>query len=379
MDETRIDTSPDIPHLHVRFRIVTPMFLGDANQQQSVLRVPSIKGSLRHWYRAVHPGFADWLELDRKRSTHNHKIKGTREEVLFGGAGSHTGQSRVIIRLLTHLEHSAFNSTLASLHHFTHSLSKRNYLKEDQSFELQFAMRHRHREDPQDWPGLLASVWLLAHVGGLGTRTRRGLGSITLESWKVEHAPEAARLKEALPLPDGAETPEMWLNRFCDGAKMIRSWLHATDTPFPPGKHTRLDRNTSVWLGPTPHSDCFEALRDAHDLMNRFYQHYPEHRILFGLPARVKGKQIIAVDEEKYEQPWREGRMPSPVRLRIARTAEGYVPQFTIQSVPFPKLASKEGNRKVWWRDWNEDHLQQALKSFTGELAFRKFLRRGWE
>ncbi len=35
------------------YRVVTPMFIGDADQKATSLRPPSIKGALRFWWRAL--------------------------------------------------------------------------------------------------------------------------------------------------------------------------------------------------------------------------------------------------------------------------------------------------------------------------------------
>jgi hypothetical protein len=39
--------------LQATYRIVTPMFIGDAEQKATDLRPPSIKGALRFWWRAL--------------------------------------------------------------------------------------------------------------------------------------------------------------------------------------------------------------------------------------------------------------------------------------------------------------------------------------
>lgn len=44
--------------LQATYRLVTPMFLGGADQNNCAeLRAPSIKGALRFWYRTIDPGF----------------------------------------------------------------------------------------------------------------------------------------------------------------------------------------------------------------------------------------------------------------------------------------------------------------------------------
>lgn len=47
-----------LTQLRIRYRVVTPAFLGGADPSCAELRPPSIKAALRFWYRAVDPEFA---------------------------------------------------------------------------------------------------------------------------------------------------------------------------------------------------------------------------------------------------------------------------------------------------------------------------------
>ena len=42
--------------IEAEFTIVTPMFIGDANQEADDVRPPSLKGALRFWWRALNWG-----------------------------------------------------------------------------------------------------------------------------------------------------------------------------------------------------------------------------------------------------------------------------------------------------------------------------------
>lgn len=73
--------------LKADFRIVTPLFMGGANPQSAELRVPSIKGVLRFWWRA--------LALGRRKSVDEVQ---TEEAEIFGS--TEAGQSSVKFKLL---------------------------------------------------------------------------------------------------------------------------------------------------------------------------------------------------------------------------------------------------------------------------------------
>jgi len=47
-----------VTQLRIRYRVVTPAFLGGADPSSAELRPPSIKAALRFWYRDVDPEFA---------------------------------------------------------------------------------------------------------------------------------------------------------------------------------------------------------------------------------------------------------------------------------------------------------------------------------
>ena len=69
------------------YRVTTPMFLGGA-EQQAELRLPSFKGVLRSWWRA--------LAWDRVKDAPRLRDE---EEGLFGSSDEQVGQSKVLMRL----------------------------------------------------------------------------------------------------------------------------------------------------------------------------------------------------------------------------------------------------------------------------------------
>ncbi|MBO2534024.1 MAG: type III-B CRISPR module RAMP protein Cmr1 [Thermoactinomycetaceae bacterium] len=58
--------------LRVEFQIITPLVLSGADQGGAELRLPSVKGMLRYWYRALDPEYnqknKDWKERERGRT-----------------------------------------------------------------------------------------------------------------------------------------------------------------------------------------------------------------------------------------------------------------------------------------------------------------------
>ncbi len=75
--------------IEATYRVTTPMFCGGVNQQEAELRLPSFKGVLRFWWRAL-----AWSRLQG-----DLKAIKREEDALFGSADG--GQARVSMRLDT--------------------------------------------------------------------------------------------------------------------------------------------------------------------------------------------------------------------------------------------------------------------------------------
>ena len=80
-------------HLEARFKVVTPCFMGGANANDAELRVPSIKGALRFWWRAL-----TYAECTAEAGPEGAvKQMADQERMLFGS--DKVGQSRIVLSL----------------------------------------------------------------------------------------------------------------------------------------------------------------------------------------------------------------------------------------------------------------------------------------
>lgn len=162
--------------IEATFRVVTPMFISSADQQKAELRVPSIKGALRFWWRAL--AWSRYGELKRIREE---------EARLFGSTD--TGQSQVLLRLkpLDPLEAHLGEQEARSWspndwqsyigYGLVHKQlrPRRQYIKPGFVFSLLASARNR--DALQEMKAPLRALGLL---GGLGGRSRKGWGSLTL-------------------------------------------------------------------------------------------------------------------------------------------------------------------------------------------------------
>ena len=161
--------------IQATYRIVTPMFCGGA-EQQAEFRLASFKGVLRFWWRALMWGRLQDLNRLRKE-----------EAELFGS--SDEGQSSFLMRLtqpprsdtltqafspgLTYLAGMGLCKADGSLH--------RQPLKPGGCVAIELRIKsgiHANEHLGQLRQALIAT----GIFGGLGSRTRRGFGSMTLES-----------------------------------------------------------------------------------------------------------------------------------------------------------------------------------------------------
>lgn len=173
--------------IQASYRIVTPMFLGDAEQKASGIRPPSVKGALRFWWRALNWGrFRKDAPNDAKALQNLHRA----EAELFGAASDDgdSGQGRFLLRA-GYTEESQqvdWDKPLPGmqyllgqgLYHFKNGL-QREYLKPG-TLELELLLKPKISEEQRYQ--LRHSLLALGLFGGLGSRARHGLGSVTVES-----------------------------------------------------------------------------------------------------------------------------------------------------------------------------------------------------
>lgn len=336
--------------LKVRFRIVTPLFLAGANPNRAELRGTALKGALRFWYRAVDPEYR------------NH------EPFLFGSADEkYSGQSKILMRLEPgNLRHSIWKREDAiiapvrenGLSYLAFSLSggrvksDRAYLCPGQSFDVYFLIRPREDGtkdlDESDRRRLLAALWFLGHVGGLGTRARRGFGTIAMTDWEL-NGTIWDELKE-LPIAHRVREREEWIQLFQKGLKKIFEW-------FPPEsrkvvEHTVVDRQSSFLLASKPSRSTkysgrtFAPWATALNLAGLEFksirtQKSIEERAAFGLP--IVGSEVRPVWMPE-QLPERVGnRMGSSVWIRVIELGDVCFPLYAFLSSPFP-VGLKKGS-----------------------------------
>lgn len=199
------------------------MFLSGADQKEAEFRLPSFKGALRFWWRTL-----AWKEVQDRNKLHE------KEGELFGS--SKHGQSKVWIRCCdlelepqVHIGQIFEKGRLPGAHYLGYGVmeafpSKNKGTQAGQltrpmipggTFTVELGF-HPQLEEPSVAEVRCALV-LLGTIGGLGSKSRKGFGSLTLtdlvdndERSELEPDPEK-RLQEVLKgLPEGEPDWTAW-------------------------------------------------------------------------------------------------------------------------------------------------------------------------
>ncbi|QFU02563.1 hypothetical protein FIU83_13045 [Halomonas sp. THAF5a] len=198
MDETierwRAELTSHTPRrLEATFSIVTPMFLGDGTQRAESVRPPSIKGALRFWWRALNWG--RMREAERGNTDAALQRLHREEARLFGLAARRSNDQQEeggqgLFRLGV-----SQPSDMATVSDWprdgnsqggylgyglwgSREAPHRTALAEDQSFRLSLAFKADTKDG--DIHQLRQALTLWGLLGGLGSRARRGFGSVAL-------------------------------------------------------------------------------------------------------------------------------------------------------------------------------------------------------
>ncbi len=314
-------------HASITLELVTPAFIGGAEPRgKPEFRIPSLRGALRYWWRALFgAGVEDWTTLLQKESE------------LFGSTDK---ASAVQLRL-----HKAATPTPKSYSKLTQGKPGISYLwfaarktKNDPERQaLPDGSRYvidasiHYRSNPQKlWEQFYAALWLLTHLGGIGTRARRGAGGI-----QVVDIQSSTELSNLPPLPIRATTVEQFGEELQSGIQQLRRNVLPDALSTQPTFHLLhpefaeiclIERSFASWqealnfigssLQSFRKSRFSEDARIVSDLI--FHHHYTPnrtiHRAAFGLPLPFffrRERRGATVDP----------RRGSPLFIRIVKLA----------------------------------------------------------
>jgi len=172
--------------LTATYRIVTPLFLGDADRKATAIRPPSVKGALRFWWRALNWGrFREGAD-DAAALKNLHEA----EADLFGAAAEEKNEKRGQSRFFIEIEPGKYAGETGWPRNQTPSgymglglfsmkgHQQRESFREEQDFTI--TLRFRSETDDGCQRQIQDALIALSLFGGLGSRARRGFGSLAL-------------------------------------------------------------------------------------------------------------------------------------------------------------------------------------------------------
>lgn len=351
------------------FEVVTPMFLGGADQSPDGIRPSSVKGALRFWWRAwawsglraQHPD-----DLTALRSLHAQEAR------LFGLAAneSDSGQGVFVMHVRDQTAAVMLNDkpvctendkgVLYLLGQGLDPFSKKNRprkaiaaQKGKCSFEVKLLFKPKTCE--ADVQEVTAALQLFGLLGALGSRARHGLGSVSMMAMQGQGVP-------AWQAPESLSQYKQALQRLLPaGPNMAPPPLSALS------QHTRIDASLSDKdaMKLLDRLGCEQQLHRSygkdglvngkeserrfvadHDLMFNASEgqdvNRTPKRTVFGLPHnyRFSSGEKVGVN---YKPESGEGRRASPLLLHIHRVGDQYLAIHTLLKARFlPERAKIE-------------------------------------
>lgn len=381
--------------IEATYRVVTPLFCAGIDPSHAELRLPSFKGVLRFWWRAL-----AW-----SRCGGDLKQIKQEEDTLFGSTES--GQSRVLMRLVpplrlatvpigTILTKSDSNTRVVGegARYLGYGVmeafgSKNKRTKAGQltracyrppvEFTVQLRTRALDRESLDSLKNALTAVGVL---GGMGAKSRKGYGSLVVRSLRINDAdkwsaPETVdELKTAIAAlyPNGMSDA---LPEFTALSKAARHVLLTVDVGEPIDLLDRVGRELvrfRSWgrngkiLGGVVDSE--KLFKDDHDLMKANPSERKAHprRIAFGLPHNYgKGEQQVGPYDPHLD------RRASPLFIHIHECGENPVAVVSFlpaRFLPEGKSDISVGGKKV--AQTAEDKLYKPIHDFLDRLLDAK-------
>ncbi|WP_028885422.1 type III-B CRISPR module RAMP protein Cmr1 [Teredinibacter turnerae] len=327
-----LDSSPESwgSTIKANFQIITPMFLGGADQKASTIRSTAIKGALRFWWRAIY-----WAEFytGSKNDTNSALLAMAEAEAqLFGAvAGDHACQSSFrlsVCEVSTKPQHYNVDDGSPTRYLLGQGLKGRNALVRG-SFQLEliFTRSECHEKYSE---ALLNALIALSVFGGLGARARHGWGSVSLTALTaggavVDYPKSLPELKQWIKaLPRFSDVPTPPFSAFSRDTKIdvVAKGSSAEDLLRVVGGEQQMYRS-NIKSGKVQGSDAGKKYLCDYELVKRFLEcgkidRLPR-RAVFGLPHNYIYRSKKKLPNKAYIAPFSKDRQrrASPLFLHI--------------------------------------------------------------
>lgn len=301
--------------VNAKFEVVTPMFICGADNSTNELCPAAIKAGLRFWWRALAHG-----RLGGDLS----KIK-QEESKIFGNTSE--GQASFLLKLVEVSEQGQIDARQflkgEGLRYLGYGLSTKDVSRKaygtGSRFEILLLAKSNFPES------LLDAVKVFGLLGGLGSRVRRGFGSIALQSltikgkedWTAPRTREEyqAALHALLPLGVPA-LPEY--SAFCDQSRI--TMLEAGDNPS--SVLERMGLSLQSFRSSQKEKNFKGDSRLAAKALTEKVSEHPQ-RVVFGLPHNYFFPNVKTGKKSVNIQPGSLTRRASPLFLHVHKLGDG--------------------------------------------------------
>lgn len=164
-----------MPSITFDLETVTPLFLSGADQTTAELRPPAFRGALRYWFRAIAASIAS----ENKIREWENKVFGNTDA---NGAVTIRVQAKQPISNCV-LKRDQDLPGLIYLFFSAYGDSKRDprgCFPPGSHFKVILQTRLNREEDQQCLKLAVSAMWLLIHLGGIGSRSNRGGGNLKI-------------------------------------------------------------------------------------------------------------------------------------------------------------------------------------------------------
>lgn len=345
--------------LDMKCDVVTPLFLYGANQNIAELRAPAFKGAIRYWWRAINADL-------------NIKSLREKENKIFGGVSENeedkASKSKISLHIANDLKDSDKETDLKKeisdlnpnygnhqgisyLLYSVTSMRKRPYIKAGSGFHINVRI-----EDDSSMDEFLRALTAFEYFGALGSRARRGAGSVSIE------------IDDELPMPykeffnyDNINNKEDLKHRIEQIGKMIPKSIH---------KDYSVLKGSTVYIfdGCTKWIDALEKIGKPF----KEFRHKKESNIFetpyFGIPIYHKSKRSLFIAENTNNKE-RINRRASSLIFKILKCSdEKYFPMMIHLNGDFLpqgfKITNGDTNEQS---DSNDNIIYEFLKSISND------------
>lgn len=288
-------------------RIITPLSLRGAKSSQMELRPPSLKGAMRFWWRAVRVD----LRLEELKK---------QEADIFGSSDEKIGKSKFNLRMVIPDGDRLRANRKESIPVGSKSLNMPVFNAEQ---DINIIISSHGTEDKQKYYEKILLITLI--LGGLGKRSRRGMGSIKATKYNDVICPAETDLDYIVELLNGI-TPNSYAIKNNDNFSVIK----ATNSE---GERRPFIKEIQI---------------------GRPYKHYRELLKTIAVSASKNDCLFTGFVELKKEGHIKKAtghsRLASPVYVSVLKDENGYRPIITTLNCAFgkdiPKLKEQNTQNK---------------------------------